>query len=377
MVRSSWLILVGWMLLALSGCGGEAEVHDPGGTRSNGAVATDGGHTDAGLVVSDAAQPDAGEPGADATEADSGPTACGCPIGDGPYCGARALALADEMGCVLDPSVTDTNTLYGCEAGTWNALEQCSGECAYDPASPILEDECVLPVCDCFVEVAWCGSGAAKKAATMGCRIPLLPEHRGDILNCPGDVWSVKEKCELGCIEAAEGTPDICKTDADYLLPFGCAKTVRCSSGNNTSNHNGKDAWAFDFAVPVGTKVHAMRGGRVLRVRIVSTPGDSCYNGGGSACANYANTVEVKHSDGTIGLYMHISRSAVSAGDTVKQGDLIAYSGNSGWSTGPHLHVQVQTECGSWWCQSVPFKFGEKRSIAAGTTVASGNCPEP
>jgi murein DD-endopeptidase MepM/ murein hydrolase activator NlpD len=114
----------------------------------------------------------------------------------------------------------------------------------------------------------------------------------------------------------------------------------------------------------------------VLRTRYPSPPGSACYNAiGKSSCANYANTVEVKHSDGTVGLYMHLSSIAVKAGQAVSQGDALGKSGNSGWSFGPHLHVQVQQNCGIWWCQSIPFKFGEDSTIAAGTAVKSQNCP--
>jgi murein DD-endopeptidase MepM/ murein hydrolase activator NlpD len=73
---------------------------------------------------------------------------------------------------------------------------------------------------------------------------------------------------------------------------------------------------------------------------------------------------------------MHLSKTKVTKGQPVAQGDLVGLSGNSGWTTGPHLHVQVQQDCGIWWCQSQPFKFVEDPTISAGTQVTSENhCP--
>jgi hypothetical protein len=242
-----------------------------------------------------------------------------------------------------------------------------------DSRSP--DSDVRTPVCPCFVKVAWCGSGVAKEATRLGCRVPLLPQHGGDILHCPGGSWAVKQGCAEGCIEAPAGTPDFCKITGTYLAPFDCGTTRLCTNGNHTSSHSGKDAYAYDFGMPVGTTLRAMRGGKVLQVRIVSSPGSPCYSGGGSSCANYANTVEILHADETVDLYMHISSSLVSKGQEVKQGDAIAKSGNTGWSTGPHLHCQVQKNCGIWWCQSVPFTFGEKATVTTGTYLASKNCP--
>jgi murein DD-endopeptidase MepM/ murein hydrolase activator NlpD len=184
----------------------------------------------------------------------------------------------------------------------------------------------------------------------------------------------VKTECPKGCVEAPKGTPDYCKDTSDYLLPFDCGTTHTCSNGNHTSTHTGKDEYAYDFSMPVGTTLRAMRGGKVLRVRNPSPPGSACYDGGGTSCANFANTIEILHADGSVGLYMHLSKLGVSAGQSVNQGDVIGKSGQSGWVTGPHVHVQVQSNCGIWWCQSVPFKFVEKSPITSGTSCKSENC---
>lgn len=53
------------------------------------------------------------------------------------------------------------------------------------------------------------------------------------------------------------------------------------------------------------------------------------------------NWIELEHNDGTITRYGHLSSFAVSKGDTVKVGDIIGYTGNTGMSTGPHLHYEI------------------------------------
>lgn len=361
MVRSVTVVLS-----LLLGCAASAEPFDGG---------PDADAVDAEAVDSAPDRDSASDTRSSDAGVDTAPAACPCFVGDGPYCGARAAALAAEQGCLLPLLDAHSGDLLACEAGEWTLSESCATRCDYTEESTELDDECVLPVCECFVLSAYCGSGAQEVADERGCRIPLLPEHNNDILYCPGGEWSVRTRCDDACHSAPAGTPDYCEGDSDYALPFDCGRSVRCSSGNHTSNHDGKDEYAFDWAVPQGTTVRAMRGGTVLRVRNVSSPGDACYNGGGSACANLANTVEVRHDDGTVGLYMHLRRGTVSSGTRVARGDVVGMSGNSGWSTGPHVHVQLQRDCGIWWCQSIPLTFTEADGIRSGSTVTSGNCP--
>lgn len=385
--RFALVVLVGASLGAAVACGGgddeSSALGAAGGASGGGAAAESGaGGLSATGGASGAAGANAagsagqlGAGGASGAPADAGPPACGCLLGEGPYCSDRAKAAAQQAGCVIPALSGHAGDLLKCENDAWSLLEDCQGTCSYTASSQKLDDHCELPVCDCFVQVAWCGSGAGKEAAKMGCQIPLLPEHDGDILYCPGGKWSVKQDCPLGCVEAPTGTPDYCKSSSSYRLPFDCQSTRKCSNGNHTSTHTGKDEYAYDFAMPVGTNVRAMRAGKVLRVRFPSPPGTSCYDSGSSSCANYANTVEVLHSDGSVGLYMHLSKPTVSNGQAVSQGDVLGKSGNSGWSTGPHTHVQVQQNCGIWWCQSIPFKFAENASVTTGTQCTSGNCP--
>lgn len=84
----------------------------------------------------------------------------------------------------------------------------------------------------------------------------------------------------------------------------------------------------MDFGAAVGTTVRAAANGVVTRV------------GGEGA---YGNTVHVRHPDGTTSVYAHLQRGTVKAGQRVKSGQPIAKSGNTGRSTGAHLHFEVRT----------------------------------
>ncbi|MFI9781328.1 M23 family metallopeptidase [Streptomyces sp. NPDC051956] len=99
--------------------------------------------------------------------------------------------------------------------------------------------------------------------------------------------------------------------------------------GNMWSHkHSGQD-----FAVPIGTNVMAAHGGTVVKAG---------GNGGGDGPA-YGNAIVIKHSNGTYSQYAHLSRIDVRIGQTVSTGQHIALSGNTGNSSGPHLHFEIRT----------------------------------
>lgn len=126
-------------------------------------------------------------------------------------------------------------------------------------------------------------------------------------------------------------------TNHVYQLPFAAGKAVRLIQGYDGSyTHQGKAA--LDFDLPKGTPVYAARGGTVARV--VDAFDRRCMN---QRCAQYNNFVAVLHSDGTFGEYSHLSKggSAVTVGQQVEPGELLGYSGNTGYSSGPHLHFAV------------------------------------
>ncbi|MGP4086606.1 M23 family metallopeptidase [Streptomyces sp. KR55] len=94
------------------------------------------------------------------------------------------------------------------------------------------------------------------------------------------------------------------------------------------STHSGQD-----FAVPTGTNVVAAHGGTVVKAG---------GNGAGDGPA-YGNAVVIKHGNGTFSQYAHLSRIDVKVGQVVATGQRIALSGNTGNSSGPHLHFEIRT----------------------------------
>jgi murein DD-endopeptidase MepM/ murein hydrolase activator NlpD len=121
--------------------------------------------------------------------------------------------------------------------------------------------------------------------------------------------------------------------------------------------------YAIDIVMPEGAPVHAVRDGVVMDV-------EEDFNAGGTDAAKYAdkaNHVRVLHDDGTMALYAHLALAGVIVrpGARVRAGQLLARSGNTGLSSGPHLHFAIQQNVGMKLI-SVPFEF----RLADGRTVS-------
>ncbi|AZQ43948.1 M23 family metallopeptidase [Nonlabens ponticola] len=145
------------------------------------------------------------------------------------------------------------------------------------------------------------------------------------------------------------------RVDRDYLyhLPYKRSVAYRVSQGNNgRSTHRGKNA--IDFSMPIGTPVHAARSGIVVQVKQDGSIG--CAR---SKCLEYGNYIRILHEDCTIAEYTHlkVNGSVVQKGDHVEQDQHIGYSGNTGWTTGPHLHFTVYQPRKGKSPQSIPVKF--------------------
>ena len=117
------------------------------------------------------------------------------------------------------------------------------------------------------------------------------------------------------------------KVPPTYIKPISGGKV---SSGFGSRSRPGGIGSSYhqgvDFAIPIGSSVYASSGG------VVSAAG---WSGG------YGNMVLITHPDGSKTRYAHLSKCLVSVGQSVSQGEKIALSGNTGISTGPHLHFEI------------------------------------
>lgn len=150
----------------------------------------------------------------------------------------------------------------------------------------------------------------------------------------------------------ALGDPRAQHSPAAYPLPWrGGPFRMTQGPGGRYSHTGPKGRYAIDIAMPVGTPIVAARGGVVVNI-------ENKQNGRGTNPAG--NFVRLLHDDGTMGVYLHLKQGSVSVreGQRVESGSFLALSGNTGNSTGPHLHFVVQKNVGLQ-TVSIPFDFSQ------------------
>ncbi len=142
--------------------------------------------------------------------------------------------------------------------------------------------------------------------------------------------------------------------DVVYSLPVE-ESAYELGQGFHGDFSHGDDAnrYAVDLIVPEGTPVLAARDGVVMHATSGFREG-----GTGPGLGGRANLIRVLHDDGSMALYAHLREGGVlvRAGERVTLGQMIGYSGSTGYSSGPHLHFAVQVN-GGLQLVSVPFRM--------------------
>jgi murein DD-endopeptidase MepM/ murein hydrolase activator NlpD len=150
----------------------------------------------------------------------------------------------------------------------------------------------------------------------------------------------------------ALGDPRLQPTEQRYPLPWRGGPFRLTQGANGKYSHfTAKGRYAMDIAMPEGTPIVAARSGVVVKI-------ENRQNGrGNNPSGNY---VRILHDDGTMGVYLHLMKGSVlvEEGRRVEAGSMIARSGNTGNSTGPHLHFVVQRNVGLA-LESIPFNFAQ------------------
>ncbi|WP_367044064.1 M23 family metallopeptidase [Streptomyces sp. Je 1-332] len=174
------------------------------------------------------------------------------------------------------------------------------------------------------------GSGVASAADTKNSALPGVSANSVSAQADAQAKAAAKAK-QAATKKAAQAKQAAAKKAASWQDPVD-KYTLSASFGTGgnmwSSKHSGQD-----FAVAIGTSVEAVHNGTVVKAG---------GNGAGDGPA-YGNAIVIKHDNGTFSQYAHLSKIDVRVGQSVGTGQHIAASGNTGNSSGPHLHFEVRT----------------------------------
>ena len=261
-------------------------------------------------------------------------SACGPECGPGTVLADGACAPAEEV-CGPGAQMVDGACVL--------AMDACG------PGAELIDGACVVTQSACGPGARLEGGVCVPEYARVECG-PMTIEQDGTCALAP-DTGS----CGPGTILRDGVCVELRRQHVH--LPFTAGTSVRVAQGaHGNFSHKGGSANAIDFAVEEGTPVVAARAGVVI-----STREDSNTGCGDPSCSDQANYVIIDHGDGTFGRYWHLQQNGalVTVGQTVCAGELIALSGNTGFSTGPHLHFEVEDQRYT----SLPLRFDHAEGL--------------
>jgi murein DD-endopeptidase MepM/ murein hydrolase activator NlpD len=155
----------------------------------------------------------------------------------------------------------------------------------------------------------------------------------------------------------------------DFIIPFTHRPIIIGQGFHGHSHRMWEDdcedfSYSIDFILPEHSEIIASRSGIVTKIKI---DGKKNYSGKDPDLGQFAylhdmNEIEIQHDDGTFASYSHIfyNGAVVKLGEKVVQGQLIGYSGNTGWSSQPHLDFCIfQKNVNGLRIKSLDFKFND------------------
>jgi murein DD-endopeptidase MepM/ murein hydrolase activator NlpD len=160
-------------------------------------------------------------------------------------------------------------------------------------------------------------------------------------------------------LDTIPGSVNAAPRDYEYLFPLSSpAPRIEQGWGGRYSHGDAENHHAVDFAADDGTTVVAAREGIVMQVDASETAA------GEGRRDDDANFVRILHDDGSMAVYAHLQPAGalVQHGQRVRRGQPIGLSGNSGFSSGPHLHFVVQANRGMH-LESIPFRMFSNQGI--------------
>ncbi len=312
------------------GAGGGAPTEDPCAGASDGAhcgsdlggLADHGSlYTCAGGQTAAAVPCEAGCDGGSCNAVQSDPCAS-AQYGNGAYCGGSLTG-------------GDPDVLYNCQNGSTASQTACPAGCQVQP--PGVPDSCKPEGDPC----ANAGSGNG-----LYCGGPIGGDPNV-LYNCQNGSAASQTTCPAGCTVMPPGTPDACTPTGGGTCclerPPGVLTQSFSACGGGGSHYG------IDYGTAIGTPIYAGMSGTVVGSAL-GFP--NCYNNGCSpSCWNSFNYVKLKADCGDPAdasrdyyiWYLHIDGLApgIQNGAHVDQGQLVAYAGNSGCSSGPHIHIET------------------------------------